>query len=160
MIQAVCCSVLQRVALCVVVWCSVLQCGAVYCSVFQCVAVCSSAWQCVAVCCNVLHCVAVCCSVLHMPLTSFAHAPNVKFVDVHRSKADGAYAISSVNHVFELVTHELALSLPPIHYHDSRTRSTHIHDSRTCSTHHHDSRTHSFTITIIALRRSTLTNGE
>jgi len=63
---AVCCSVLQ----CVAVWCSVsrlkLQCVAMCCSVLQCVAV----WcgvsrlklQCVAVCCSVLQCVAVWCS--------------------------------------------------------------------------------------------------
>ena len=50
---AMCCSVLQCVAVC----CSVLQCAAVYCSVF-------SVLQCVAVCCNVLQCAAVFCSVL------------------------------------------------------------------------------------------------
>ena len=57
---AVCCSVLQCVALC----CSVLRCVAVCCSVLQCVAVCCSVLQCVAVRCSVLQCVAVCCSVL------------------------------------------------------------------------------------------------
>ena len=86
---AVCCNVLQCVAMCcsvfVVVCCSVLQCVAVCCSVLQCVAVCCSAvvsndagsvccsvLQFVAGCCNVfvavscsmLQCVAVCCSVL------------------------------------------------------------------------------------------------
>jgi len=75
--SAVCCSVLQRVAVC----CSVLQCAAVCCNVLVCVAVChrhnqrlyprrwhrshaSTMLQCVAVCCSVLQCVAVCCSVL------------------------------------------------------------------------------------------------
>jgi len=46
----------------------VLQCVAVCCSVLQCVAlsVCCSVLQCLAVCCivSVLQCVAVCCSVL------------------------------------------------------------------------------------------------
>jgi len=72
---AVCCSVLQCVAVfrvavcrsvsqCVAVCCSVLQCVAVCCSVLQCVTVCCSVLQCVAVCCSALQCVAVCCSVL------------------------------------------------------------------------------------------------
>ena len=52
------CAVLQCAA-CVAVCCSVLQCVAVCCSVLQCAA-------CVAVCCSVLQCVAVCCSVLLM----------------------------------------------------------------------------------------------
>jgi len=56
----VCCSVLQCVTGC----CSVLQCVAVCCSMLQYVAVCCSMMQCVAVCCSVLQCVAVCCSVL------------------------------------------------------------------------------------------------
>jgi len=51
---AVCCSVLQ----CVAVW---LQCAAVCCSVF---AVCCSVLQCAAVCCSVLQCAAMCCNVL------------------------------------------------------------------------------------------------
>ena len=59
-LQDLCCSVLQCVAVC----CSVLQCVAVCCSVLQCAAVCCSVLQCVAVCCSVLQCVAVCCSVL------------------------------------------------------------------------------------------------
>jgi len=57
---------------CVAVCCSVLQCVAI--GVLQCVAVCCSAihgkcllsfcvLQCVAMCCNVLQCVVVCCSV-------------------------------------------------------------------------------------------------
>ena len=50
----VCCSVVQRVAVCV--W----QSDAVCCSMSQCVAVCCSVLQCVAVCCSVLQCVAVC----------------------------------------------------------------------------------------------------
>jgi len=81
---AVCCSVLQCVAVsvgtlitpqnashqtshvrcvcvCDVLWC-VLQCIAVCCRV-QGVTVCCSVLQCVAVCCSVLQCVAVCCSV-------------------------------------------------------------------------------------------------
>jgi len=49
---AVCCSVLQCVAVCVAVCCSVLKCvavcAAVYCTVLQCVSVCA------AVCCTVL----------------------------------------------------------------------------------------------------------
>ena len=55
---AVCCSVLQCVAVC----CSVLQCVwmSPICSVLQCVAVHCSALQCVSVCCSVLQCVAVC----------------------------------------------------------------------------------------------------
>ena len=63
---AVCCNVLQSVAVCgivasygeeerfVVVRCSVLQCVAVRCSALQCVAVCFSVLQHVAVCCSVL----------------------------------------------------------------------------------------------------------
>ena len=57
----------KRVAVC----CSVLQCVAVCCSGLQCFALCSSVLQCVAVCCSVLRCdivsfksFAVCCSVL------------------------------------------------------------------------------------------------
>ena len=42
------------------VCCSVLQCVAVYCSVLQCIAVCCSVLQCVAVCCCT-----VSCGVLH-----------------------------------------------------------------------------------------------
>jgi len=91
---ALCCRVLQSVALCrrrqdglrtrmhtavslvqrVAACCSVLQCVAVCCSVVQYVAVCCSVLQCAAVCCSVLQCaavwysvvqcVAVCCSVL------------------------------------------------------------------------------------------------
>ena len=55
LVTAVCCSVLQCVA--------VLQCFAVCCSVTQCVAVKTgrgSEFQCVLVCCSVLPCVAVC----------------------------------------------------------------------------------------------------
>ena len=40
-----------------------IPCLAVCCSVLQCVAVCCSVLQCVAVRCSVLQCVAVCCSV-------------------------------------------------------------------------------------------------
>ena len=84
---AVCCSVLQRVALNIlstitgahavenacIVCCSVLQCVAVCCSVLQCVAVCCSACTITGahtienaymMCCSVMQCVAVCCSVL------------------------------------------------------------------------------------------------
>jgi len=90
--DAVCCSVLQCVAVCCSVsqsaCCSVLQCVAVTtrtnhntadsqqwraavccsmlqlacCSVLPCVAVCCSVLPCVAVCCSVLQCVAVYCS--------------------------------------------------------------------------------------------------
>ena len=56
---------------CVAVCCSVLQCVAVCCSVLQSVAECCSVLQCAAVCCNLLQyvliytrCVAVCCSAL------------------------------------------------------------------------------------------------
>ena len=89
--DTVCCSMLQRVAVCcsgaVILinvkniesqdrCCCVLQWVAVGCSEWQCVAVCCSGLQCVAVCrgalcmspckpcCSVLQCVAVCCSVL------------------------------------------------------------------------------------------------
>jgi len=72
--RALCCSVLQCVAVC----CSVLQCVAACCSflhcdavrrsvtqcVLQCVVLCCSATQCVAVCCSEMQCGAVCCSVL------------------------------------------------------------------------------------------------
>ena len=64
--DALCCSVLLRVAAC----CSMLQllqCAAVSCSVLQCLAVCRSVLQCVqcvAACCSVLQCAAVSCSVL------------------------------------------------------------------------------------------------
>jgi len=73
---AVCCSVLQCVAVC---WeragvprfsGNVMQCSAVFCSVLQFVGKgqgCpdfQAMLQCVAVCCSVLHCIAVCCSVL------------------------------------------------------------------------------------------------
>jgi len=89
---AVCCSVMQRVAVscselqCVAVCCGVLQrvvlqcvtslgfvqlsvyavvlCVAVRCSVLQCVAVSCNMLQCVAVCCNVSQCNEVCCGVL------------------------------------------------------------------------------------------------
>jgi len=69
---ALCCSVLQRVA----VWCCVLLRVAACCSNLQWsfafsthsmppwVRVCCNVLQCVAVCCNVLQCVAMCCSVL------------------------------------------------------------------------------------------------
>ena len=96
-IVAVCCSVLQCVAVCcsscasctpasppsdlvhylcnscsvlqcVAVWCSVLQCVAVRCSALQCVAVHCSVLQCVAVCCSVLQCVAVCMYYTHLRL--------------------------------------------------------------------------------------------
>jgi len=54
-----CCSVLQRVAAC----CSVLQRVAACCSVLQCIAVCCSALQRDTRCCSMLLCVAVCCCV-------------------------------------------------------------------------------------------------
>ena len=59
---AACCSVLllQYVAVC----CSVLQCVAVCFSVLQYAAMCCSVLQCAAVCCGVLQYAAVCCSVL------------------------------------------------------------------------------------------------
>jgi len=68
----VCCSVLQRVAVCGKyllnlqvrhVCQSALQCVAVRCSALHCVAVCCSLSQCV-------ECVAVCCSVLQCPIRS------------------------------------------------------------------------------------------
>jgi len=60
---AVCCSVLQCVAVPCVAVCGSVQCVAVCCSVFQCVAASCSALQYVAVCCRVLPCVALCGSV-------------------------------------------------------------------------------------------------
>ena len=74
---AVCCSMLQRVLVCLSVLQCVeskkcfgarnsviagVQCVAVCFSVVHCVAVYCSVLQCVAVCCSVLQCVAVCCS--------------------------------------------------------------------------------------------------
>jgi len=87
---AVCCSVLQCVAVyysvwycttecskcshtesqvycgvkCIAVWCRVLQCVTVCCSVLQCVAEVCSVLQCVTVCCSVIQRVAVCCNML------------------------------------------------------------------------------------------------
>ena len=70
---AVCCSVLQFVAVCTLGntlqhtathFRFVLQFVAVCCRVLPFVAVCCSVLQCVVVCCSVLQCVAVCCSVL------------------------------------------------------------------------------------------------
>jgi len=77
---AVCCCVLQCVAVCCSVCCailwgvgSVVQCVAVCCSVLQCVAVCVAlCCGVLVVCCSVLQCVAVCCSVLHC--TTVIHA--------------------------------------------------------------------------------------
>jgi len=57
---AVCCSVLQ----CVAVRCSALQCYAACCSVIHETFECCSVLQCVEVCCSALQCVAVLCSVL------------------------------------------------------------------------------------------------
>jgi len=71
---AVCCSVLQSVAVCRIMWrciavcCSVLQLlyetalRELYIYMLQCVAVCCNALQCVAVGCSALQCAAVCCS--------------------------------------------------------------------------------------------------
>ena len=55
------------------------ECDAVCCSVLQCVAVCRSHAihtysECVAVCCSVLQCVAVCCSVLQCVAVCCSHA--------------------------------------------------------------------------------------
>jgi len=67
---AMCCSVLQCVALwysvlqCVTVCCRVLKSVAEFCSLLHCVALCCSVLQCVAVCYSVLKGVAVCCRVL------------------------------------------------------------------------------------------------
>jgi len=65
---AVCCSVLQCVAVCSESHASqeqvISKCNSVCCSVLQYVAVCCSVLQCVAVCCSALQCVASCCSVL------------------------------------------------------------------------------------------------
>ena len=71
---AVCCSVLQRVAVYVlkmrIIGHRVMQCVAVCCSVLQCVAVCCSVIQCV-----VLQCVAHgCCSTLQGNLRLFVLA--------------------------------------------------------------------------------------
>jgi len=63
---AVCCSVLQCVAVCRSrrpTTCIYDAPGYTYlCREMQCVAVCCSVLQCVAVCCSVLQCVAVCCT--------------------------------------------------------------------------------------------------
>ena len=56
---AACCSVLHCVAS--ISFNFVEQWVALCCGVMQCVAVCCSVLQCVAVCCSVLQCVAVCC---------------------------------------------------------------------------------------------------
>jgi len=63
---AVCCSVLQYVAVYLCMFCVHVGAAAPHrcCSVLQCVAVCCSVSQFIAVCCSVLQCVAVCCSVL------------------------------------------------------------------------------------------------
>ena len=77
---AVCRSVLQ----CVAVPCSVLQCVAECCRVLQSVAECCRVLQCVAVCCSVLQCVAVCCSVLQCVAVYLACAyQHLKFGTSH-----------------------------------------------------------------------------
>jgi len=58
---AVCCSVLQCVAVCIE---QQSKCDVVCCSVLQCVAVCCGELRRVAVCCSVLQCVAVRCSMV------------------------------------------------------------------------------------------------
>ena len=82
----VCGSMLQRVAVC----CSVLQCVAVCCSVLQRVAAntpCRSAWQCGAVCCSVLQCAAVCCSTLQQTHLAASRWQHVDFgIAVHSSQ--------------------------------------------------------------------------
>jgi len=70
---AVCCSVLQCVTVCY----SVLQCVTVWYSVLQCVAVCCSALQCVAVCCSALQCVAVCLQRIAQPRNRRFEAPEL-----------------------------------------------------------------------------------
>jgi len=75
---AICCSVLQSVAVLSVkmhwsvpaylraaVCCIVLYCVEVCCIVLQCVAVCCSVLQRVVVCCSVLQRVVVCCSAIY-----------------------------------------------------------------------------------------------
>jgi len=59
---AVCCSVLQCVA--VVAVCDLNIVVSLDSRVLQCIAVCCSVLQCIAVCCSVLHGVPLCCSVL------------------------------------------------------------------------------------------------
>jgi len=88
----VCCSVLQCVAVCCIVWLgssrslyvrSRIECDAVCFSVLQCVAVCCIVLlgssrslyvrsRIVAVCCSVLQCVAVCCGVLQCVAVYFS----------------------------------------------------------------------------------------
>ena len=98
---ALCCSVLQRVVVCGIVWQCVAMCcsksalrtrvlepmsaTAACCSVLQCVTVCYSVLQCVAVCCSVLQCVSVvvvCCRVLQWVRASYTRAPTAVFNDL------------------------------------------------------------------------------
>jgi len=73
-LQGVCCSVLQCVAVC----CSVLQCqmalslSSVCCSMLQ-AAVCCSVLEHAGLCLSVSECVAVCCSVLHKNTHTHSH---------------------------------------------------------------------------------------
>jgi len=55
--SALCCSVLQCLAVCCNVYCVCEARMSHVCSVVQCVAVCFSVLQCVAVCCSELQCV-------------------------------------------------------------------------------------------------------
>jgi len=85
---AVCCSVLQYVAVCCVAVCDkrtkfhlrfITERSLIRYSVLQCVAVCCSVLQCVAVCCSVLQCVAVCCSMLQcvvLQCVTYAQIPS------------------------------------------------------------------------------------
>ena len=110
---ALCCSVLQCVAVfcsvlkCVTVCCNVLQCDLVCCSVLRCVAVCCSVLECavvcysvlqyVTVCCSVLQCVAVCCSVLQCVAVCCS---------VHNTAAQDA-RVSTLQNVFAEVRHQV-----------------------------------------------------
>ena len=79
--------------------CHRMQCVAVCCSVLQCVAVIEIEWhctchrlQCVAVCCSVLQCVAVCCSdwdwmTLHMPPVAQLIACGVSITPILQSQS-------------------------------------------------------------------------
>jgi len=78
--DAVCCSVLQCVAVCCSTCKNVplhqMQCVAVCCSVLQCLAV--PAITCHSIKCSVLQCVAVCCSVLQCVAVPAITCPSIK----------------------------------------------------------------------------------
>ena len=104
-----CCSMLQRVAVC----CGVLQCVtldattetslwrcSVCCSMLQCVAACCGVLWCVAVIYRVLQCVAVCCSVLQLVTAYCSELQRVAVFEVRCPKPDEpTEAVSVLQHV-------------------------------------------------------------